>query len=177
MKKNQDNDRVRIGSNFKKQPRWKKVIAIFLIYMPIITTLPFVIIGVFLVRAHIKYIGGSNIKSYWDFVPSKDSYRYSIKNQITVKKSLFPLEKYKWFWIFNCNMYCTYNIALYAYMAYLIRIVENWWCPFAHNKRDATDSFIDKSCWHIYPDRLQMLHPEDRENPLWNEDAEKQNEH
>jgi len=37
-------DRVRIGCNYEKQPRWKVLLAVPLIYLPIFTTIPFVAI-------------------------------------------------------------------------------------------------------------------------------------
>jgi len=37
---------VKIGGNYEKQPFWKVILGVPLIYLPIITTVPFVIIGV-----------------------------------------------------------------------------------------------------------------------------------
>ena len=63
-------ERVTIGANFSQQPTWKKIVGIPLIYFPLITTTPFVLLGVLLVRTHLKYVGAMNIRSYWDFVPA-----------------------------------------------------------------------------------------------------------
>jgi hypothetical protein len=50
--------------------------------------------------------------------------------------------------------------------------VENWWCPFDHScKREYAEGAIDRSFWHIYSHELGLLHPEDRDNPIWNEEA------
>ena len=44
-------DRVRIGCNYVNQPLWKVIFGVPLIYLPIITTVPFVVTGVFLIIA------------------------------------------------------------------------------------------------------------------------------
>lgn len=166
-------DRVRIGRNFRKQPYWKLVLAIPLIYTPLLVTLPFVVLGVFLVWLHLKLIGGTQIKSYWDFVPSWISHRYRYENQITFGKSASRLSiaRSRVYWLFNCKLYCPMSVALFAYANYLVKIVENWWCPFAHSKKQSYDgSAIDQSFWHTYPDELKKLHSEDQKNPIWNDD-------
>jgi hypothetical protein len=63
-------ERVRSGCNYERQPFWKIILGVPLIYLPILTTLPFVIVGVNLVKIHLKYVGGMNIKPYGDFVPN-----------------------------------------------------------------------------------------------------------
>jgi hypothetical protein len=58
---------------------------------------------------------------------------------------------------------------MFRYLAYLVRIVENWWCPFEHEKKEAyKDSCIDYSYWHIDEKDRSKLHEADRENPIWN---------
>jgi len=53
-------------------------------------------------------------------------------------------------------------------------IVENWWCPFAHGKKpEYEQGAIDESFWHVDPEELVKLHPADRQNPIWNEKAER----
>jgi hypothetical protein len=57
-----------------------------------------------------------------------------------------------------------------------VKVVENWWCPFGHNKKDDGDyneGAIDKSFWHIYPEERAKLHEDDLKNPLWNIKEEK----
>ena len=54
-----------------------------------------------------------------------------------------------------------------------MKIVENWWCPFAHDKKpEYGECAIDKSYWHLHDDERQRLHPDDLNNPIWNEEAE-----
>jgi len=76
-------ERVRIGSNYLKQPTWKLFLGVPLIYFPLITTTPFVLLGVLLVKTHLEWVDGMNIRSYWDFVPAWASHRYQYDNQIT----------------------------------------------------------------------------------------------
>ena len=169
-------ERVRLGSNFRNQPYWKLVLGVPLIYLPILTTIPFVIIGVVLIKFHLKYIGGANIKSYWEFVPSWISYRYTHESQITFtsKSSWFNLARCRAYWIFNCKLYCPMSVALFRYSAYLVKIVENWWCPFDHEcKHEYAEGAIDKSFWHVYSYEAGLLHPNDRDNQIWNQDAER----
>ena len=167
-------DRVKIGCNFSKQPNWKILFGVPLIYIPVITTVPFMIIGVLLIRTHLKYVGGMNIRSYWDFVPSWVSHRYRYDNQITYStgKRWYNFRAYRSFWIFNCKVYCPLSVALFKYAAYLVEVVENWWCPFSHNKKENySEGAIDKSYWHLHEEDINKLNPEDRDNPIWNEDA------
>ena len=65
-----------MGCNYVSQPLWKVILGVPLIYLPIIATIPFVAIGVFLVKTHLTLVGGMEIQSYWDFVPSWVSHRY-----------------------------------------------------------------------------------------------------
>jgi hypothetical protein len=51
-------------------------------------------------------------------------------------------------------------------------IVENWWCPFAHDKKpDYAEGAIDKSFWHLHKAERNKLHPDDLDNPIWNEEV------
>ena len=166
--------RVKIGSNYMSQPTWKIFFGVPLIYIPLITTVPFVLIGVILVRTHLKWVGGMNIRSYWDFVPEWASHRYRYDNQIvyTTGARFYNLRERKFYWIFNCKLYCPLSVALFRYMAYLVRIVENWWCPFDHDKKaEYCESAIDKSYWHLHEQERERLHPDDLNNPTWNEDS------
>jgi hypothetical protein len=62
------------------------------------------------------------------------------------------------------------SVALFRYAVYLVMIVENWWCPFAHErKQEYAGAAIDESFWHIDPQELKKLHPDDKSNPIWNE--------
>jgi len=169
-------ERVQIGCNYAKQPYWKIFLGIPLIYLPILTTVPFVLIGTVLIKTHLKHVGGMNIKSYWEFVPSWVSHRYSYADQPAPVGSPWRLllVRYRLFWLFNCKLYCPLSVALFKYATYLVMIVENWWCPFSHaRKAEYSEAAIDKSFWHVDPEDTAQLHPEDRENRIWNETAEK----
>jgi len=164
-------ERVTIGANFLQQPTWKKAVGIPLIYFPLITTTPFVLLGVLLVRIHLKYVGAMNIRSYWDFVPAWISHRYRNDNQIiyTTGSTWYNLRAHRFYWIFNCKLYCPLSVALFRYAAYLVMIVENWWCPFSHDKKqEYVEGAIDKSYWHLHTQEQERLHPDDRDNPIWN---------
>jgi hypothetical protein len=163
-------DRVQIGGNYKRQPFWKVVLGVPLIYLPIICTVPFVIMGVFLIKTHLKYVGGMNIKSYWDFVPEWVSHRYTNDRQPTINITRFHVAHYRFFWVFNCKHYCPMSVALFRYAVYLVKIVEIWWCPFAHDQKpEYAEAAIDESFWHVFPEELEKLHPDDIKNPIWNE--------
>lgn len=167
-------ERVRIGSNYIRQPLWKVLIAVPLIYIPLITTVPFMIIGVLLVRVHLKWVGGVNIRKYSEFVPCWASHRYRYSNQITyaTDTSWLNFRAYRFFWVFNCKLYCPLTVGLFKYAVYLVEIVENWWCPFEHDKKASySNGAIDKSYWHLYDEDLKKLHPDDQNNPIWNEQS------
>lgn len=168
-------ERVKIGSSFLKQPTWKVIIGVPLIYLPLITTTPFVAVGILLVRTHLKWVGGMNIRSYWEFVPAWASHRYHYANQITYSTGAawYNLRARKFYWIFNCKLYCPLSVALFKYAAYLVKVVENWWCPFDHDKKhDYAEGAIDKSYWHLHSIESEKLHPNDLENPMWNDEAQ-----
>ena len=165
-------DRVRIGENFDHQPLWKVFIGVPLIYLPLIFSIPFVIICVFIVKAHLRLLGAKNIRSFWDFVPAWASHRYCYGNQIVYSTGAawHNLRHYRWYWIFNCKLYCPYSVALFRYIAYLTKVVENWWCPFGHDKKsDYAEGAIDKSYWHMHELEEGRLDKEDRDNSIWNE--------
>ncbi len=164
--------RVDIGKYFFERPQWQRLLAVPFIYMPILFSIPFVILGVILVRIHLVGTGAKNLKKFWDFVPDWVSHRYTAKTQVTGKKNKLSHFLWKYFWIFNCKMYCPLSVALLRYSVYLVQLVEIWWCPFNHEKKHLyRDSAIDKSSWHIYPEFEKLLNEEDKLNPIWNEDA------
>lgn len=161
-----------IGTSYLKRPLWFRVlVGVPLIYLPILVSMPFVVLGVVVVRLHLRALGATNMKSYWDFVPAWVSHRYTYATQPVHTKSPFFPGHYKWFWIFNCKMYCPMSIALLRYYVYLVKIVENWWCPFDHaRKNEYADAPIDTSYWHLNEESKALLHPVDRDNPIWNKD-------
>jgi hypothetical protein len=164
-------EKVKIGQGYLKQPFWKIMIGVPLIYLPLILLIPFMIISVFFVRRHLVLMGASNLKRYRDFVPQWISHRYTQKNQITRANAWwFSLCRYKFFWIFNCKLYCPLSVALFEYGSYLVKIVENWWCPFNHEKKsDYANAAIDASFWHITPANKERLNKDDRDNPIWSD--------
>jgi hypothetical protein len=88
--------------------------------------------------------------------------------------SISPTQS-KLYWILNCTWYCPVSVGLFEWHAYLVKLVENWWCPFHHSRKDAhyQDGAIDKSFWHIFPEDVVKLDPADRDNPIWNAAPEK----
>jgi len=158
------------------QPFWKLGIGMVFIYLPLIITIPFIILAVVSVRIHLKYLGATDIKPFLDFVPTWVSHRYIYKDQIVYKTncSWKNGRSYRFFWIFNCKIYCPLSVALFKYMSYLVQIVENWWCPFEHEKKaEYKDSAIDKSYWHIRENERSRLHPDDMDNPIWNKESKR----
>jgi hypothetical protein len=162
--------RVEIGKNHRKIPVLQRGIGMILIYLPILT-FPFVFISAYLTYYHLRMVGGKNIKTYSDFIPDRASHRYDLKSQITMKPTFkVSMAQSKLFWILNCTWYCPYSVALFEWHAYMVKIVENWWCPFTHEKKESyKNAMIDKSFWHLYPEDLAKLEKEDRDNPIWND--------
>ena len=168
------NGRAVIGKHHNNVPVWKRAIGMVLVYLPIIT-LPFVFISAYLTYYHLILIGGENIKKFSDFLPERASHRYTMKTQITMDASFMAsLSQYRLFWILNCTWYCPVSVALMEWHAYLVKLVENWWCPFTHEKKEGySNAKIDKSFWHIYPEDIVKLDTEDRDNPIWNDEQDK----
>lgn len=168
--------RAEIGSNYQQKSVLSRGIGMIFVYLPILT-LPFVILSAYLTYYHLRLIGGKNIKTWSDFLPNRATHRYDLKSQITMNPSFkLSASQSKLFWMFNCTWYCPYSVALFEWHAYLVKIVENWWCPFGHEKKadgDYNEGAIDKSFWHIYPEEQAKLHEEDLKNPLWNQEVEK----
>jgi len=169
-------NRVRIGAGFLRQPYWRLLLGVPVIYLPLLTTVPFLIIGVSLVRLHLWMIGATDVRRYWDFVPAWISHRYRNDQHVYYVGGTgrWNIVRARFFWVFNCKLYCPLSVALCAYGAYLVKVVENWWCPFAHEAKPSyAEGASDQSFWHTCPTELEKLHPEDRDNPIWNEDADK----
>jgi hypothetical protein len=155
-------------------PVLQRTIGLLFVYLPILT-LPFVFLSAYLTYYHLKLIGGENIKTLSDFLPARSSHRYTLKNQITMDGSFkLSLAQSKLYWILNCTWYCPVSVALFEWHAYLVKLVENWWCPFTHEKKESyNNAKIDKSFWHIYPEDAIKLEPEDRDNEIWNDSNDK----
>ena len=166
--------RAEIGKNHTKVPVLQRTVGLLFVYLPILT-LPFVFLSAYLTYYHLKLIGGENIKTLSDFLPARSSHRYNLKNQITMDGSFkLSLAQSKLYWILNCTWYCPVSVALFEWHAYLVKLVENWWCPFTHEKKESyNNAKIDKSFWHIYPEDAIKLEPEYRDNGIWNDSNDK----
>ena len=169
------NGRARIGENHKQMSVLRRAIGLVFVYLPIIT-LPFVFASAYMTYFHLWLIGGKNIKQFSDFLPSRESHRYTLKNQITMDGSFkLSLSQSKIYWILNCTWYCPVSVAVFEWHAYMVKIVENWWCPFTHDKKEGySNAKIDKSFWHIYEEDIVKLDKSDRDNPIWNEPETKE---
>ena len=167
-------NRVEIGKNHNQMSVPRRAIGLFFVYAPIIT-LPFVFASAYMTYFHLWLVGAKNVKKFTDYLPARDSHRYTMKNQITMKPSFgISLSQYRLYWILNCTWYCPVSVAVFEWHAYMVKLVENWWCPFTHEKKDGyANAKIDKSFWHIYEEDIVKLNPEDRDNPIWNEDSDK----
>ena len=160
------NSRVEIGKHHKNLSFVRRITGIFLIYLPILT-LPFVFLSAYITYCHLILVGAKNVKTLSDFLPARASHRYNMKTQITMRPSLL---EYKLFWILNCTWYCPVSVALFEWHTYMVKIIENWWCPFAHEKKEGyRNAKIDKSFWHIHPVDMAKLHEDDLNNSIWND--------
>ena len=165
--------RVEIGKNHKQVPVWRRAVGLVFVYLPILT-LPFVFISAYLTYFHLRLVGGKNVKKFTDFLPDRNSHRYNLKSQITMDGTFkASLAQSKLYWVLNCTWYCPVSVAVFEWHAYMVKVVENWWCPFTHSKKENyMEGAIDKSFWHIYQEDIVKLNKEDLENPIWNQDFE-----
>lgn len=163
--------RVQIGRQHRQLSFTRQFFGVWLIYLPVIT-LPFVLFSAYLSYWHLCLMGAKNLKPLSEFLPGRKSYRYTMKNQITMQPGykLSPTQ-FRLFLIFNCTWYCPLSVGLFEWHAYLVKVVENWWCPFRHDMKEKhyREAAIDQSFWHIYPEDIVKLEPEDRDNLIWNE--------
>jgi hypothetical protein len=167
-------NRVAIGQGWKKISLLRCCVAIPLIYVPAVILLLPLRLSASLVYWHLRLMGAENLKTLADFLPDRKSHRYDLKSQIVFDsgKTFGFLARRKIYWIFNCTYYCPYSVALLEWITYMTKIVENWWCPFNHaRKENYACGAIDQSLWHVYPQECEKLHPDDRVNPIWNADA------
>lgn len=170
-------DRIQIGVNFSEVARWRQLAAIPFIYVPIVVTIPFAVLGALFTVLHFKILGATNMKRYRDFLPARESFRYpERKDYIVIEPTKwwnFHL-RFKSFWFFNCTFYCPSSVALFEYLSYLVKAVENWWCPFYHEKKsDYANASMDRSFWHTFLGWKKLLHPDDKDCPIWNDKSPK----
>lgn len=167
-------ERVHIGRRYKKLYSWRVFIGLPLIYLPILF-LPFIMLSGLLSYLHLRMMGAKDVRSLPSFLPEKQSFRYHWSDQIVRRNppSLALWARTRLFWIFNCTWYCPFSVAVLDWHAYLVKVVENFWCPFAHSRKENyAIAAVDQSYWHLNPQDRAQLHFEDRENPIWNEAAQ-----
>ncbi len=165
--------RVIIGDDYEQRSFFNKFFGVLLIYVPILT-LPFVFLSAYVTYIHLKLVGAKNIRPLKSFFPDRSTHRYTYKTQITMNPGygISPVQS-KLYWILNCTWYCPVSVGLFEWHAYLGKLVENWWCPFTHEKKESyNNAKIDQSFWHIYPEEKAKLTEEDKNNPIFTEDAE-----
>ncbi len=163
-----DCHRVVIGENFKKRNIFLRILGIPIIYLPFFlgSWIFLYLIGLSCYW-HLRLVGADEtLKKLKDFMPDPESHRYSYKTQI-VMESRFSLNHYRFFWFFNCTWYCPTSVALLEWCSYLVKVVEVWWCPFHHSKKD-TYVPISQSFWHLDREDTEKMHPDDRDNPMFN---------
>jgi len=165
-------ERVSIGADFDEISDTRAFIGLFFVYSPIIF-LPFILLAGWLTFVHLRIMGATNLKPLSAFLPDWKTHRYRFKNQIIkddTNRYAFWCRT-RTFWFINCTYYCPVSVAAAAWLTYLVKVVENWWCPFAHGKKPSyADASIDYSYWHISTDAAK-LHKEDRDNSIYNQDA------
>ena len=106
-------NRVEIGKNHNQISVPRRALGLFFVYAPIIT-LPFVFASAYMTYFHLWLVGAKNIKKFTDYLPAKESHRYTMKNQITMKPSFgVSLSQYKLYWILNCTWYCPVSVAVF----------------------------------------------------------------
>lgn len=167
-------DRVIIGREYAKISPFRVLFGLIFIYGPIIF-LPFILLPAVLIYTHLRIMGAKDLKTLFDFLPDMKSHRYRYKTQIVSSRSpkLAFWTRGRIYWVFNCIWYCPFSIAVLEWFTYLVKVVENWWCPFAHDRKPFyAPAAIDFSYWHNPADE-EKLHPDDRDNPIWNEKINK----
>lgn len=163
-------ERVTIGHNFERSSPWRVFAGLPFVYLPIVF-LPFFLLSGLMIQVHLRFMGAQNLRGLRSFMPDWKSHRYSFKTQIVRRDAPRGAlwVRSRLFWIFNCTFYCPFSVAVLEWHTYLVKLVENWWCPFHHaNKENYAISSIDKSYWHAVGDD-RLLHEDDRANPIWKE--------
>jgi hypothetical protein len=162
-------DRIILGRDFKKQSPLAILVSLPFIYLPIFI-IPLSLLSAGMVWVHLRLLGAKNLKTLRDFLPDPATHRYQFKTQIVrsggIRAAVWT--RTRLFWYFNCTMYCPFSVAVYEWHAYLVKAVENWWCPFYHNRKENYQiGSIDASYWHTVGEQ-EKLDVNDRENPIWN---------
>lgn len=165
-------DRIQLGKGYHNVGAFRRMVGVLLIYLPVIL-FPVVILVVLMSSLSLRTLGARNLKRYRDFLPARSSHRYSFKNQIVMEPTpLLPHLGWKTFWQFNCSWYCPYSVALFEYQTYLVKAVENWWCPFYHSRKPQYNNApLDQSYWHAKEGEATKLHKDDHDCSCWNDEA------
>lgn len=162
-------DRIIIRERYVAASKRRVFAGLFFVYTPIVF-LPLFMLSGLMVHIHLRMMGARNLKTLRDFMPERKSHRYSYKTQITRDDSpaIAFWNRARAFWIFNCTFYCPTSVAVLEWHTYLVKAVENWWCPFHHERKPHyAGSALDASYWHLSRD-VAKLDPQDRDNPIWN---------
>jgi hypothetical protein len=178
MKQCENCERVIIQKGYDQVSSIRVLFGLFFIYLPAIF-LPVVIVSGLLVYTHLLMLGARNLKTLSDFLPDRGSHRYSVLRKQVVHRGAPKVgfwTRLRLFWFINCTFYCPVSVGVLEWNAYLVKVVENWWCPFEHEKKAGyANAAIDGSYWHN-PKDIATLVPEDRENPIWNEESSRGSE-
>lgn len=161
-------DRVIIGREYAKISPRRAFFGLLFIYAPIIF-LPFILLPASLVYIHLKILGAKDLKTLRDFLPDPATHRYDYKSQIVYENApaIAVWTRSRLYWLFNCTWYCPVAVGTLEWFTYLVKVVENWWCPFAHERKpEYAHAAIDFSYWHNQVD-IVKLHTKDRNNPIW----------
>jgi hypothetical protein len=161
-------ERIEIGRSFEKASPARVFVGLIFVYLPIVF-LPLYILSGLSVYVHLRIMGARNLKTLRDFMPDPASHRYSRKTQIVYDgaPAVAFWTRLRAFWLFNCTFYCPTSVAVLEWNTYLVKAVENWWCPFHHGKKgNYAGSALDSTFWH-QTDDVHKLHPDDKANPIW----------
>lgn len=163
-------ERINIGGNYDDVSPGRVLVGLPLVYLPIVF-LPLFLLSAALTYTHLRFLGAQNLKGLGAFLPDWNSHRYDYKTQIVCPagpKAAFWVRT-RLFWLFNCTFYCPVSVAVLEWHTYLVKAVENWWCPFTHSRKDNYGSSkIDSSYWHTVGDQY-LLHADDQTDPFWSE--------
>lgn len=149
-----DGDLKSQANDFLKRTSMLFQLGKILVCLILTLCLPFVMFSALITVLHLKMAGATNVKAYRSFLPENKTFSSA-----------------KTFWGTTYSRLLVFSIALFNWHAYLVKLVENWWCPFHHNRKEPHywAGAINQSFWHLYPEDFKKLSPDDRDNPIWNE--------
>jgi hypothetical protein len=149
-----DGDLKSQANDFLKRASMLFQLGKILVCLILTLCLPFVMFSALITVLHLKMAGATNVKVFRSFLPENKTFSSA-----------------KTFWGTTYLRLLVLSIALFNWHAYLVKLVENWWCPFHHNRKEPhyRAGAINQSFWHLYPEDFKKLSPDDRDNPIWNE--------